>query len=302
MKKIITCGIAAALCASALSTQAFATDITEDMSIFADNADELAATVKVWDYNGESLTLDPKTIMQEYYADLKDFVDTGKLVVSDTFPRDGKRFYYADVIDSSGKFAGHAEFKEPVGSDNEISVFLSEYAEDPITYEKYKQCSSAYFHLFSEEVKSLLIANGISPDIKEVKVLFLDGVGPVYYINTGTEEVLVPAREGYGGFRDGYFEDLTKDIIVVNEEFRVKAALMLDEDEKLNEEYSKVNEGVAGGTGTGSEGSKNDNPNTGADDSAQTTKRMAVLAVELSALAAAGIGITVINKKRKNGN
>ncbi len=303
MKKTIISMAAAALCASALSTQAFATDITEDMSIFAENPEELVATIKGWP--DEGTFLDPKTIMLEYQANINDYINTGKLKISDV-DQNGYRYYISDLVDSNGTFLGVVQSVEIDEGKPEASQFFPEYGEDPLTYEKSKQCSSVDFRLYSEEIKSLLLANGISPDVKEVKLLSLEGVGIIYYINNGTDEVLVNMRGLDLGPQEGYFDGT--ELIVLNEEFRQKAARIEEENREAYDKFIEENgedakgAGGAGGTGTGSESDKNDNPNTGADESAKTTKRMAVLTVELSALAAAGIGITVINKKRKKKN
>ncbi len=184
MKKTIISMAAAALCASALSTQAFATDITEDMSIFAENPEELVATIKGWP--DEGTFLDPKTIMPVYSASINDYIRTGKLKITDVNTQ-GNHSYISDLIDGNGNFLGVAFPTEITKGKLETNQIRPEYGEDPLTYEKSKQCRSVDFRLYSEEIKSLLLASGISPDVKEVKLLSLEGVGTVYYINNGTD-------------------------------------------------------------------------------------------------------------------
>ncbi len=290
MKKTIICGIAATLCASALSSQAFATDITEDTSIFAENPEELVATIKGWPE--DNTFIDPKTIMPLYEADINDYISTGKLKISDA-DIDGTRLYISDLIDSNGDFLGVAFSIDRNDGNPHTNQFFAEYGGLPSSSEKHKQCSSVDFRLYSEKIKSLLLANNINPDVKEVKLLDIDGFCTGYYINNGTDEVLV---------RPGGLEIITNfpddsDIIVLNEEFRQKAARIVEEERKAYEDFKdKYGEGAGGAGGAGGTDSKNDVPNTGSD----TKKHTAALAVELGLVSAMIIGGAVVSKKRKN--
>lgn len=281
MKKIITYGIAATLCTLALSTKAFATDITEDMSIFAENPEELVSTIKGW---SEDTFLDPNTIMPVYSADINDYVNTGKLKITNV-NKYGIHSYISDLIDDSGNFLGVALITEIDKGKLEAGQFLPEYAKHPVTYEKYKQCSSIDFRLYSEEIKSLMLDKGISTDVKEVKLLSIEGVGTVYYINNGTEEALVNARGMSDVPNMGYFEkDDASDIIVLNEEFRQRAARIVEEERKAYEDFqNRYGEDAYGAGGA-------DNPNTGGTSSA--------LAGSI-ALTACVIGVSAAKKKKK---
>lgn len=287
MKKIITCGIAATLCALALSTQAFATDITEDMSIFVENPEEFVATIKGWP--GDNTFLDPKTIMPIYYADTNDYIATGKLIIKDVNPL-GRHIYISDLIDGSGNFLGVISSSENDDGTIQAGQFYSEYSEDPMIDEKCEQCSSIDFRLYSEEVKDLLLANNISPDVKDVKLLSFPNVGVAYYINNGTDEVLVRAK----GVERIYNWYADSDIVVLNEQLRQKVAAIQAEKDKAYEDFKdKYGDDayVAGGND-----SKPDNPYTGSD----TSKHTAALAVELGLISAMIIGGAVVSKRRKN--
>ncbi len=289
MKKIIICGIAATLCTSALTTSAFATDIAEDTSIFAENPKELVATIKGWPE--DNTFLDSETIMPVYSADINDYVNIGKMKITDTNAL-GKHSYISDLIDGSGNALGVAFISESDNGELECGQILREYGTRPDTYEKYKQCSSVDFRLYSDEIKSLLLANNISTDVKEVKFLDIVGVGTVYYINNGTEEVLVGTKGVSTDPRPGYFEKYdASNIIVLNEEFRQKAARAVEEERKAYENFKDTyGEDAYGAGGNGA------NPNTGSDINKDTT----VLAVELGLITAMIIGGTIVSKKRKN--
>lgn len=275
MKKIIICGIAAALCASALTTSAFATDIIKDTSIIAGNAEELASTAKKLE---EGISLDPKTIMPVYYADTNDYISTGKLKLSDV-NKNGYRRYFCDLINNKGDFLGVAFAIENSEGNLEVTQYYLEYADPSVVGEGIKQCSSVDFRLYSDEVKSLLLANNIDPDVKDVKLLSFHDIGVAYYINNGTDEVLVRAR----GVEEIFDWNVDSDIVVLNEQFRQKAAHIVEENNKdLDDAYG------AGGNGA--------NPNTGSD----TSKHTAALAVELGLISAMIIGGAVVSKKRKN--
>lgn len=292
MKKIITYGIAATLCTLALSTQAFATDITEDMSIFAENPEELVSTIKGW---SEDTFLDPNTIMPVYSANIDDYADTGKLKITNV-NTSGNHGYISDLIDNSGNFLGVALITEINKGKLEAGQFFPEYAEDPSTHEKRKQCDSIDFRLYSEEIKSLMLDKGISTDVMEVKLLDLEGLGSVYYINNGTEEVLINMRGLSGSPYPGYFEkDDASDIIVLNEEFRQKAAHIAEERRKAYEDFKNFYGEDAYGAG-GADGVGSANPNTGFD----TEKHTAALTVELGIISVMVIGAAVVSKKRKN--
>ncbi len=274
MKKLITCGIAAALCASALSAQAFAADITEDRSVYAENAEELAALFNSLDYNDPGTALDPNTIMPFYQAEINDFINTGKLTLTHEFSS-GSREYIGDIVDSNGNFVGVIYFNESETGEISLARYTPRY--NPFGVEQVKP---AAFHKHSEEIKSVLSAKGIDTDVKEVKLAFINGIGAVYYINNGTEEVLVPAWSVGGGVISDYFPGNTYyDAVVVNEELRATAM-------RLEEEHNRLlaESGGFGADGTG-------NPNTGGTGSA--------LAVELGvALTTCVIGISTAKKKK----
>lgn len=278
MKKLITCGIAAALFAAALSTRAFAADITEDMSIFADNAEQIAAAFHDPTPDIRCLTVDPDTVMPMYSADINDFISTGKLELTRE-TTSGDRIYVADILDRNGEFAGVIQFKNPETEEHSLVYYSPKY-----TPFGEQQSRSAAFHQYSEEIRSILSANGIDTNVKEVKLAFIDGLGAVYYINTGTEEVLVPAREVKGGVVPGYFEDDMNSVVVVNEEFRAKAARIQEQDNKANGSVPE-NPSVP----------DVDNPDTG---SARTSNQMTALAVGISVLSVLGAGVIAVSQKR----
>ncbi|MDE7231333.1 MAG: hypothetical protein K2N56_12700 [Oscillospiraceae bacterium] len=283
MKKLINCGIAAALCASTLPAQAFAADITEDRSVYAENAEELVAKFDVDFYiaditDAPSITLDPNTIMPFYHADIYDFIRTGKLELArEQTP--GRYDYFGDVVDSNREFVGIVEFYESEDGDVHYSCYYPRYN----TFGVEQHSCPAAFSYHSEAIKSALAAKGFDTNVKEVKLVFINGLGAVYHIDTGTEKVLVPAWEVAGGVIQSYFPGNTYyDAVIVNEDLRATAIRLEEENNKLLAEAGGFGAGGTGGAG---------NPSTGGTSSA--------LAGELGiALTACVIGISAAKKKK----
>lgn len=280
MKKLITCGIAATLCAAALSSRALAADITEDRSVYAGNAEELAAKFNA--LNSEipyvpGATLDPSTIMPCYHANIYDFILTGELELTREYIP-GEKIYYGDLVDSDGEFAGVLQFIESENGDVRYACYTPRY--DPFGVEQHEKPSSFNYH--SDEIKSVLVAKGIDTDVKEVKLVLINGVGAVYYINTGTEEVLVPASNVESVISSYFPGNTYYNAVVVDEDLRATAIRLKEENDKLYAE--------AGGFGAGGAGGS-ENPNTGGTGSA--------LAGQLGiALTSCVIGISAAKKKK----
>ncbi len=315
MKKTIISMAAAALCASAISAQAFAEDVLTDKSIYLENREEMAQSLEGWVIDGKTIIPDVDTIMPVYNASIYDYAKTGSFKIEP----DGQ-MYFSNALDKDGNYAGSLQLAFENGTFR-YSTFGSSS----------DRSNSIAFEANAKRVNALMKKRGLNTDCKEVKLVLIEGVGSAYYIDNGTEKMLVAAN--IDDVNERIFNNKNGGIVVIGDELKAAADVELAEHNKYLEERRKLIESlelgpddplpiVGGGyemptykvdntpyldgadtPGSGSsDGSKNDNPNTGADDSAETTKRMAVLAVELSALAAAGIGITVINKKRKNKN
>ncbi len=324
MKKTIISMAAAALCALAISTQAFAEDVLTDRSVYAKDPQSIAQSLGSWELEGKTIFPDPDTITPLYEVDIYDYAKTGKfevipsmLVDADGTKTEGQH-YISDAIDEDGNFVGRM-WLVVGGEYTHISSYMSSSK---------NKVESVAFEPNAGRIKAVLSKQGINTDCKEIKLLFMPYIGYAYYIDNGTSEFLAAA--GFAEVNGELFNSINGGIIEVGDELKAFADRRLAEYEEYKREVlDKLAPGELPPVGGGydmptfkvdntpyldgadnppapdsesSDGSKNDNPNTGADDSAQTAKRMAVLRVELSALAAAGIGITVINKKRKNKN
>ncbi len=320
MKKTIISMAAAALCALAISTQAFAEDVLTDRSVYAKDPQSITQSLGSWEREGKTISPDPDTITPLYEVDIYDYAKTGNfevipsmLVDADGTKTEGQH-YISDAIDEDGNYVGRMRLV--VGGENtHISSYMSSSK---------NKVESVAFEPNAGRIKAVLSKQGINTDCKEIKLLFMPYIGYAYYIDNGTSEFLAAA--GFAEVNGELFNSINGGIIEVGDELKAFADRRLAEYEEYKREVlDKLAPGevppVGGydmptfkvdntpyldgadtpGSGS-SDGSKNDNPNTGADESAKTTKCMAVLTVELSALAAAGIGITVINKKRKNKN
>ncbi len=318
MKKTIISMAAAALCACVLSVQAYAEDVLTDKSIYLENREEMAQSVEGWVIDGKTIIPDVDTIMPVYNASIYDYAKTGNFKIEP----DGQ-MYFSNALDKDGNYAGSLQLAFENGTFR-YSTFGSSN----------DRSNSIAFEANAKRVNALMKKRGLNTDCKEVKLVLIEGVGSAYYIDNGTEKMLVAAN--ISDVNERIFNAENGGIVVIGDELKAAADVEFAKHNKYLEERRKLIESldlgpddplpiVGGGydmptfkvdntpyldnaddpaapDSGSSEGSKNDNPNTGADESAQTAKRMAVLTVELSALAAAGIGITVINKKRKNKN
>ncbi len=275
--KIFSSISVAALCAAALSTQAFAVDITEYKDIYAEDAQQLAAGITE-SYFGKAAkdnVVDPNTVIPVYYASMYDLVTEGKIEFS---PKNyyGEAEYIADVKDSSGEFAGAIHFENSAEEGCQLCVYGPRNANHPYA----RELEPVDFHLYSEHIKSVLAANNIDTDVKEIKLAFVEGLGDVYYINNGTVELFYPAKVVKGGGSRDFFGEDVDSIIIINDEFRAKVAVKLEEQNNISQDPNYVP--PIGGS---------ENPSTGGTGSA--------LAVELGiALTACVIGISAAKKKK----
>ncbi len=274
--KIFSSIFVAALCGAALSVQAFAADITEYKDIYAEDAQQLAAGITE-SYFGKAAkdeVVDPDTVIPVYFASLYDPVSEGKIEFS---PKNyyGEAEYIADVKDSSGEFAGVIQF---VNSEEGFQFQIHGPKETGNPNARVPE--SVDFHLYSEHIKAVLLANNINTDVKEIKLAFIEGLGFVYYIDNGTIELFYPAKTVKGGVSRDFFEDDVDGIVIIDDEFRAKVAVKLEEQNNISQDPNFVPL-IGGG----------ENPSTGGTSSA--------LAVELGiALTACVIGVSAAKKKK----
>lgn len=313
MKKFIASGIAAALCFAALSSPAFAADILTDRSICFDAGEGSMPSVKSWNIDGKAIVPDVNTIMPVYSASIYDYAKTGSFEIDTS----KAQWYIADAVDGYGNYSGMLELTLKNGY-FEGGYFLpsDKNKVDPIAFEAN-----------AKRVSALMKKRGLNTDCKEVKLIFMEHVGYVYYIDNGSEKMLVAAN--VSEVNGNFFNDRNGGIVVIGDELKAAADMELEAYNKYLEEFQKEIErlglgpddplpGIGGYASPmfkvdntpyidGAEaqsapnGGNEDNPVTGAEQS-ETERRMTVLKIELSALAASAVGIAVISRKRKRGD
>lgn len=296
IRRTITCAAAAAVCAVMMSPQAFAEDILTDRSIYLENCEEAVRAVEPWVVKGKKIFPDPDTVMPLYDGSIFDYARTGNFEIEPFTIGNEKRsdgqYHIANAVDENGNFAGW------------MTLILENGVFEPATYTPSNNAAdSVTLDINAPRISALMKKRGLNTDCKEVKLVTIEGVGYAYYIDNGTEKMLVAAS--ISDTSEHIFNSKNGGLIIVGDELKLAAEAIMAGEPWSGDGYDPIftvdNTPYLNGAGGSSEGSKTDNPNTGADDSAETTKRMAVLLVELSAIAAAGIGIKVIGKIRKNG-
>lgn len=219
----------------ALVVTAFATEKGEMASIYASNAEEISefvGNVTIDDFN---ISIDSKTVMPVYKASLYDYARTGLFSISPMDFENGQ-VYISDVVDATGDFAGAAVF---TASEDESEILM--YAP------KSEHLTSVDFQSNASRAYSLMEKRKIDSKNTQSKFLFVDGLGYVYYINNGTEEVLIAA--GLKGTNGNIFNEENKGVVVVDEDFKEKALAELIEYEKRGEELSQLAPGENPETG-----------------------------------------------------
>ena len=180
MSKIFNMCMASVIGLSALSVQAFAADITVDKSVYASNAKELSQAVGGSDWEGEKIVIDTNNVMTLYTANFYDYARTGEFNVTPSLFM-GSQVYIADGVDKDGKYAGMFRFV----SGEKNSILSYRHTID----EKY----SIDYEADSKRIKKIMTDNKISFDCSTVKMLFVENIGYVYYIENEDGHFLAAA-------------------------------------------------------------------------------------------------------------
>ena len=310
MKKFISTIAASVLCAAILSAQAFAADITEDRTVYAKNAQQIAAEVKDPIFDG-GLRINTDTIIPIYSNALIELAKRGEGMILEIQDTPDWQEYIADLVDENGEFAGVVQFVYPY-TDRSVHIYgplyLSETEKSNVT--------SIDFRAHSQDVKSMLEKRGFGTDVKSVKLVCIDELGYLYYIDNGTEKVFVPAVTVKGGiareFNDLFYSGDGEPRAVTMDEVRA-AAWELDEYKKFAEKdpaprspSDGANPPVGGGENPPTMGVADENPPTmGAGDPDNvsrgdnpSTGSTGPAGAGVIALAACGLGFHFFRKKR----
>lgn len=235
MKKTIISIAAAALCACAISAQAFAADIMTDRSIYAKNLHSISQSIKSWEYDGKKISPDLNTAIPVYEADLFDYAKTGNFEVKPLMIRDkdnnptGNREYIADAVDENRNFVGIMEL-ELGGNDPQISLFRSS--------EKNKGVESVAFDNDAVRINALAKKSNYNTNCNEIKLVWVNWLGYVYYIDNGSEKML--AATHLGDVNGNIFNSENGGLIVIDDGFKAKAEDELRAYNEYLEEWQKI--------------------------------------------------------------
>ncbi|MDE7231331.1 MAG: hypothetical protein K2N56_12690 [Oscillospiraceae bacterium] len=292
MRKTIISIAAAALCASALSIPAFAEDILSSKSVYAADGEQIAKAARSTEWKGEMVYVGPNTVMKAYKTNIYDYARTGKFDVK-PFRHDESeesQVYISDAINKDGDYIGTMEFTLDGGM-----------TYTPRTDKAY----SVTFTPNAKRISAIMAKQKISSDCKEIKLLYVNEIGFVYYIDNGISKFIAAAN--VTPVNAEILNEENGGIIEIGDELKAFAdrqLIELEEYLKFIEENYPDSPPPEGGNDTpmymvdntpyldGAEEpsvpDKNDNPNTGS-----------ALAGKLGiALATCVIGISAAKKKK----
>ncbi len=301
MKKFITCGIVAALCTAALSTQVFAADILSDRSVYAADQESIAKAVGNIEWKGEVLTVDPDTIMPFYYVNFIDYARTGNFNIipfANFSENDDCETFVADVVNENGDFAGTTRF-----------TISGKYPGHSFVPSTDKAADSVAFAPNARRISALMAEQNISSDCKEVKYVVVEGICHGYYIDNGKSKYLAAAN---GEASAKVFNYENGGIVEINDDLKAIADQELAEYEKYKTEVlDKLAPGEPPPVGLDLDPvfkvdntpylNENDPPAADNDTKIPNTGDGTAEAVGAAVLMAAAAGAAVVvNKKRKD--
>ncbi len=146
-------------------------------NIYAADAESIAQAFGAKTYDDMIVYADPDTVTPLYEADIYRYAEMGDFTVkpSYSFSYD-QPLYIADALNESGEFIGKVEFD----SDRIMRFFP---AEDGGRF-------SLDYAANAKRIAALMGDRGIEPVCKEVKLVFINNVGYVYYIDCGNDRYL----------------------------------------------------------------------------------------------------------------
>lgn len=201
MKKLISFMLSLTVVLS-LAAIAFAADAGS--SIYASESEKNSFMANIEDSMlGKCLaeyeiSIDMKTVMPLYYANLCDYAKSGKFEYEPYF-FDGYRLYAADALNTENKFAGTLIFSE----DDIMMYAPSDDKNNSVDFETVnaKRISA----LMGEKADSLA---------ETAKFMFVEGAGYVYYIENGNKASLIASS--FKGTNGDLFTESNKGIVKVD--------------------------------------------------------------------------------------
>ena len=201
MKKLISFMLSLTVVLS-LSAIAFAADTGS--SIYASESDKNSFMANIEDSMlGKCLaeyeiSIDMKTVMPLYYANLCDYAKSGKFEYEPYF-FDGYRLYAADALNTENKFAGTLIFSE-----DDIMMYAPSDDKN----------NSVDFETVNAKRISALMGEKAGSLAETAKFMFVEGAGYVYYIENGNKASLIASS--FKGTNGDLFTESNKGIVKVD--------------------------------------------------------------------------------------
>ena len=224
MKKFIAFACCLSMCA-AMSVTAFGEETVEanPLSIYATESETTAVMAEMENTSAAAtlqefgVAVDEDTTMPVYYASLLDFAESGQFEY-EPFMLEGEQLYISNAVDGSGDFAGVIGFNA-----DDIHIYM------PTTDIN----KSVDFNTNLKRVNSLTERSAV-PVATDAKFMFVDGLGYVYYMENGTDAVLVAA--GLKGANGDIFTAENGGIVAVDDDLMEYAEHLVEVKEE-NELY-----------------------------------------------------------------
>ncbi len=298
--KFISTISVAAICTAMLSTQVFATDITKDRSVYAADSESIPCLSESNTEFGTYI-VDLSTVMPLYYANIYDYAKTGNFDIRPFWFEEGEigQKYISDAVNENGDFVGTMEFSID-GEHPGIHMFT------PRT----NKADSVAFEPNARRISAAMEKQKISSNCEEVKLVFVNGIGHVYYIDNGTSKMLAAAN--YYGVNGEVFNDINGGIVEINDDLKAYADRKLAELEEYKREViDKLAPGENPPEGGGDATptfkvdntpylTENDSPTTSGDEKNPDTGRGIGIATGTAALISLTAGAVVLAKRRKD--
>lgn len=144
------------------------------------------------------ISIDMKTVMPLYYANLYDYAESGKFEYEPYF-FDGYKLYAADALNAENKFAGTLIFSE-----DDIMMYAPSDDKN----------NSVDFETVNAKRISALINSKASSLTENAKFMFVEGAGYVYYIMDGDKTSLIASS--FKGANGDLFTESNKGIVNVD--------------------------------------------------------------------------------------
>ena len=216
MKKFFSTIAASVICAATLSAQAFAADILSDRSVYAANRESIASSAGSMEWHGETVTVDPNTLTPLYYVDFYDYARTGIFDVQPYLMGEYGQNYMSDAVNSSGDYAGEIELTV---NGSQVKIHTYWHTTDRV--------HSLSFTPNAKRISALMAAKNIGSDCKEVKLVYINEIVHVYYIDNGESKLL--AATGMWGVSSEVFNEENGGIVEINDDLKAIADRMLGE-------------------------------------------------------------------------